>query len=405
MLPFIFSFFFDFLFYYSFYVSYFVSNGMSADKLAILFVAMNASKMITDIPVGLLSDRISRRNMLIIGILFRCLFCLLCISSNNLIVFILSMVIVGIGNSCLWTHTWNYFYDYLKEKGKQGNFSYFMGKFYAISNTAIALAGFTGPYIYSKFDFNGIFILSIFSMIIAIFVITQMPNYKPKKTIKTAVNLKISNPINLISLISVLVKKPKIMRLLILTILMDAMFIVFLDMNTTIMNNLKIDPQSTSQIVGFIALIRIFSNYFSGKTEKFMSFKFMHSSLLVLMSISIVLSFMGGKFMVFVVSTYLCIYPFFDTSIKTKLEHKIDSNTRATIMSMASLLVSIMCISFNGLIGFISQHNGYFASPICIFLIVMLILFMARNIMLFYRADKNIRSVAKNGINLIRKSK
>ena len=186
MLPFIFSFFNDFLFYYSFYVSYFVSNGMSADKLAILFVAMNASKMITDIPVGLLSDRISRRNMLIIGILFRCLFCLLCISSNNLIVFILSMVIVGIGNSCLWTHTWNYFYDYLKEKGKQGNFSYFMGKFYAISNTAIALAGFTGPYIYSKFDFNGIFILSIFSMIIAIFVITQMPNYKPKKTIKTA---------------------------------------------------------------------------------------------------------------------------------------------------------------------------------------------------------------------------
>ena len=242
-------------------------------------------------------------------------------------------------------------------------------------------------------------------MIIAIFVITKMPNYKPKKTIKTAVNLKISNPINLISLISVLVKKPKIMRLLILTILMDAMFIVFLDMNTTIMNNLKIDPQSTSQIVGFIALIRIFTNYFSGKTEKFMSFKFMHSSLLVLMSISIVLSFMGGKFMVFVVSTYLCIYPFFDTSIKTKLEHKIDSNTRATIMSMASLLVSIMCISFNGLIGFISQHNGYFASPICIFLIVMLILFMARNIMLFYRADKNIRSVAKNGINLIRKSK
>ena len=339
MLPFIFSFFNDFLFYYSFYVSYFVSNGMSADKLAILFVAMNASKMITDIPVGLLSDRISRRNMLIIGILFRCLFCLLCISSNNLIVFILSMVIVGIGNSCLWTHTWNYFYDYLKEKGKQGNFSYFMGKFYAISNTAIALAGFTGSYIYSKFNFNGIFILSIFSMIIAIFVITQMPNYKPKKTIKTAVNLKISNPINLISLISVLVKKPKIMRLLILTILMDAMFIVFLDMNTTIMNNLKIDPQSTSQIVGFIALIRIFTNYFSGKTEKFMSFKFMHSSLLVLMSISIVLSFMGGKFMVFVVSTYLCIYPFFDTSIKTKLEHKIDSNTRATIMSMASLLV------------------------------------------------------------------
>ena len=390
-LPFLFSFFNDFLFYYSFYITFFSKNGFSGGNLALLLIVMNISKMMADIPVGLLSDRISRRNILIIGLLCRFLFCILCLSYCNFLSFVVAMIFVGIGNSCLWTHTWNYFYDYLKEKRSEKIFSRFMGTFYAISNIAIAFAAFSGEKIYSNYSFNGVFVGSIVSLIISCIIMINLPNYKPKKTLKTATNIKISNPLHFIALLNALLKKPQMIRMLLFTILMDTMFIVFLDMNTTIMNNAGMNAENISKIVGCVAFIRIFSNYFSGFTEKLMSFKKMNSLLLVLICVSICISCINSQWMILSVSLYLCIYPFFDTSIKTKIEHRIDSNTRATILSLASLFVSIFAIIFNLIIGIVAEQSGYFASPICIFLIILIILFIIRNITKFYRIDLFIR--------------
>ena len=142
-----------------------------------------------------------------------------------------------------------------------------MGKYYAVSNIAIACAGFTGSYIFSKIGFVGVFLCSILSMLCATLIILQMPNYKPKTTIRTAKNIRVASPLNFFALLRALLKKPRIMRMLILTILMDSMFIVFLDMNTTIMNYAKTTAENVSKIVGIVAFLRIFSNYFSGYTE------------------------------------------------------------------------------------------------------------------------------------------
>ncbi len=396
LIPFLFSFFNDFLLYYSFYVTFFTKHGFSDGHLAILLLVMNASKMISDVPVGIISDIYSRRNILIFGLLCRLVFCILCLLEclqSSYILCIVSMFIVGIGNSCLWTHTWNYFYDYLKEKKEDNKFSRFMGKFYAISNIAIACAGFLGGFVFVKINFVGIFLCSIVAICIAIFFTSKMPNYKPKTTIKTAKNIKISSPLNFLSLLKIIIKKPSIIRLLLLSTLMDSMFIVFLDINTAIMNYANINISTISQIVGIVAFIRIFSNYFSGYTERFMSFRRIHSLLFLLMVFSFVLSCFSSTWMIIVVSTYLCIYPFFDTSIKTKIEHKIDSNTRATIMSLMSLFVSILTIIFNSIIGIVAEQYNYFSAPVCIFMLVIIVLFFVRNIAQCYRSDINLRNL------------
>ena len=391
--PFIFSFFNDFLFYYSFYITCFTMHGFSGGELAMLLVIMNAAKMIADMPVGILADVISRRNVLILGILFRAIFCLLCLIGNSFATFAIAVAFVGFGNSCLWTHTYNYFYDYLKEQDKQNNFPRFIGLYYAISNIAIALSAFTGEYAYGFFNFTGIFIGSILSLCLAMVIILLMPNYRPKTKITTAINLKIASPLQFVALLKALIKKPRTINMLLLMILMDSMFVVFLDINTTIMNTVGMHAGSISHVVGIVAFIRIFTNYFSGRTEKFISFKRIHSWLLLLMVFSIFASCYNSTFMIFAVSAYLCIYPFFDTSIKTKIEHKLDSNTRATVMSLASLFVSICTIAFNAIIGLVAEQNSYFSAPICIFIIVSLILFFVRNITKCYRLDINIRSL------------
>ena len=396
ILPFAYSFFADFMFYYSFYVSLFAKSGFSGGQLATLFVISNASKMIADIPMGFISDIISRRSVLILGIFFRIVFCLLCLIGRDFCIFAIAMFVVGFGNSCIWTHAWNYFYDYKKGLGETASFPNFMGKFYAISNLAIALAGFTGTYIFAQLGFFGIFTGSILSMLIAIVVLLQLPNYKPKTTIKTATSFGIANPLHSFKLLRQLIKKPRIVRLLLFAILADTMFIVFIDMNTALMNISGFTPELVSQIVGLVAFIRIFSNYFSGKTEKFMKFRRMHSLLLVLMSIGIMASIKNSLWVIFSVSLYLFVYPFFDTSIKTKIQHKVDDNTRATIMSLASLFVSIFAITFNALIGIVADDSGYFSAPICIFLLVIIVLFVVRNMMYFYRLDAGIKRIIDN---------
>ena len=396
ILPFTYSFFADFMFYYSFYVSLFATSGFSGGQLATLFVISNASKMIADIPMGFISDIISRRSVLILGIFFRILFCLLCLIGRDFYIFAIAMFIVGFGNSCIWTHAWNYFYDYKKNLGEIISFPNFMGKFYAISNFAIALAGLTGTYVFAKLGFFGVLTGSILSMLIAIAVLLQLPNYKPKTTIKTATSFGVANPLQFFVLLKRLMKKPRIVRLLLFAVLADTMFIVFLDMNTTLMNMSGFTPEGVSRIVGVVAFIRIFTNYFSGKTEKFMKFRRMHSLLFIIMLIGILASIKNSLWVIFSVSLYLCVYPFFDTSIKTKIQHKVDDNTRATIMSLASLFVSIFAIIFNSLIGIVADDSGYFSAPICIFLLVVVVLFVVRNIMYFYRFDANVRKIANN---------
>ena len=387
--PCLFSFFSDFLFIYSFYNTYFITNGVFPDQIAILVIIIQITKLLCDIPAGLFADIISRRNLVIIGLFARCLFCVICIFSHTFILFAIACVVYGFSMSCIYSRVDAYFYDMLKKDNNENKFPVFMGKYYAFSNIAIGSAGLLSGNIFSIFGFDGIFLCTILSLLIAIVILMCMPNYKPIED--TAHVFHVRNPMRLSVLIKQMLKKPNILRLIFFSMLIDGLFLTFIDINTTLMNVIGFSAQKVAEIVGFVGIIRIFTNYFSGRLEKIMTFKCMQSVLFIFMCLSIFFSFHGGDRLVGIVSCYMCIYPFFDTSIKTKIQKRIDSNTRATVMSFVSLGASLSTIFFNFLVAYIANANGYFMVIFAISCVVIVVLSMIRNLMQFYRIDSKIR--------------
>ena len=381
---FVFAFFSEFLFIYSLYITYFNKHGFHADQLAFLIIIMNVSKMLFDLPAGIFADLVSRRNL----IMFGAIFCGLCFSFDNYHCLLAAMAFYGVGNSCIYYHTEAYIFDNFKIQNKENKYPQFMGTYYAIGNIAIAVAAFTGDIIFKMLSFKGVFAASIGSLFLASLVLMRLPNYKVNERVSSVFHVK--NAQNIAILFKRLIKKPNIVRLMIFAIILDAMFIVMIDMNTSLMNALNMSTSGVSQIVGAVGLIRVATNYFSGHAVRFMTFKRVHSFLLLLMLASMFLSLRSGYYLVGIISAYLCVYPFFDMSIKTKIQNRIDSSTRATILSFASIGASICAIAMNSFVGIISTKYGYKTTPFAIALLITALLLVVRNITMFYRVDKNV---------------
>lgn len=390
---FVFAFFSEFLFIYSFYITYFNKHGFHADQLAFLIIIMNVSKMLFDLPAGIFADLVSRRNLIMFGLVAKAIFCGLCFSFDNYHCLLAAMAFYGVGNSCIYYHTEAYIFDNFKTQNKENKYPQFMGAYYAIGNIAIAVAAFTGDIIFKIFSFKGVFAASIGSLLVASLVLMRLPNYKVNERISSVFHVK--NAQNIATLFKRLIKKPNIVRLMILAIILDAMFIVMIDMNTSLMNALNMSTSGVSQIVGAVGLIRVATNYFSGHAVRFMTFKRVHSFLLLLMLASMFLSLRSGYYLVGIISAYLCVYPFFDMSIKTKIQNRIDSSTRATILSFASIGASICAIAMNSFVGVISTNYGYKTTPFALALLITALLLVVRNLTMFYRVDKNIRKIVR----------
>ncbi len=278
---FLFSFFSDFLFIYACEDTYFIKNGVFPEQMPILTIIVYATKLIADIPAGLFADIVSRRNLVIIGLLARCLYCIICLFSNTFAWFAIAGAIYGFSMSCIYVRTDVYFYDMLKINSKESKFPVFIGRYYAFSNIAISCAGLLAGQALPIIGFSGIFFCTILSLLSAIVILMRMPNYKPIKD--TAHVLHVRDPLRLLTLIRQLIKKPNIMRLILFSMLMDGLFITYFELNPTLMNVVGFSGEKTAEIVGLVGLIRIFTNYFSGQLEKTMTFKRMRSIIFVFM--------------------------------------------------------------------------------------------------------------------------
>ena len=388
-IPYLFGFFCELMFFYSFYNTYFLQNGFKGTHLASLLVAMQASRLLFIMPAGILSDLISRRNILILGLLLKMSFCAICLVSSNYYFLLLGCCIYGISMGCMQIET--YFYDNFRRHNEEQKYPVFIGHFYAIMNAAIALASLGAGKIYTLFGFNGVFGGSIIALSIAILLLLMMPNYKQVKDKVQVLEVKESTKI--IALIKSIIKKPKIMQYLIMVFLFEGLFFVFIDLNTILMNEIGFKPQEITHVLAVLGVVKIFFNGIAGYTVNFLTFKRLQSYLFIFMFVSLILSFINGYFLVAIASSYYILYAFFDLSARTRLQNHIDSATRATIMSIEGILASVFVIVMNASIGVIANIYGYLSSITFVSLITIIMLFVSRNIMLFYRLDNNIRGL------------
>ena len=130
-------------------------------------------------------------------------------------------------------------------------------------------------------------------------------------------------------------------------------------------------------MVGIVATIRIFGNLISG----FIAPKTPISFILLLMILLV--SFVGfgaiinHTIVVIAISCYLIFFTLIDLTITTKMQIFINSQLRATVMSISNLFASILLIALHFINGYIAEQESYMVATLNIMSVMFcLLLFM-----------------------------
>jgi MFS family permease len=331
----------------------FRESGIAQLGMSTLLIIMQVTKLIADLPTGIIADRYGRRNLLILANICRISFMALWAFLPSYSSFAIGMALWGISMSCLYGNTEAYIYDQLKIEKREGFFAKIVGRYYAIQNIAISAGSFLGGYFFLYGGHKIILLLSTIPMLLGIIACLKMPNYHFKDFDKRG-NIQ---KVNILNALKESYQNKKILTLLAISAINDALFIFLIDLNTTLMVNLKFQEKNMAILVGTMGVARIFTNFFAGYTVQIFKPKTVVSLMLLAFTVMIITANIYNYAIVIMVIIYLIFYGFVDLAIKTRIQDVITSGTRATVMSIASFCVSILAIALNTTDGFVT--NAY----------------------------------------------
>lgn len=339
----------------------FKEHGVSPIHTSMILVMAQVSKMLFDIPSGLISDFFGRRTTLILGQIMRGVTVTLLLLKPCLTSFFIGMAFWGAALSCFLGNIEAYTYDYMRIYDHGHKFPRFMGYYYMLQNAAIAIASFLGGYVYqnSKVYMFGI---TIFFILMGVFIALQLPPYDTNDIFKKFPDEKKDSKKSFFGVVRMVIDNKKILFFILITGLCDSLFLFFYDLNTMSMNAMNYPPSTISVVVGMVAAAKIFGNMIAGYAVPFLSIWVAMIVVAFIMAFVMFNAILFGNGLIVAISTYLIIYTFTDLALKSKMQKYIPSAFRATVMSIENLIVSILLILINISNGWVANSHSYSVS-------------------------------------------
>lgn len=117
------------------------SIGFNNKSVVTATIAFTAVTLLLSFPLGIIADRWSRKNILIIASLALCLSSLICGLSNSVFIYTLGLCVWGLFSACYSGMFDSLIYDVLiEEQGKSTSYVKYLGKF-ELFNTAAFISG------------------------------------------------------------------------------------------------------------------------------------------------------------------------------------------------------------------------------------------------------------------------
>jgi MFS family permease len=113
---------------YSFYQLLFIEKGLNISQIAILIVIWNVTAMVAEIPTGIIADKFSRRNLLVLSALIQGSGFLIWFFASSFWFFALGFVFWGIAGAMVSGTESSLIHDNLKFDGEEDKFTEVFGK-------------------------------------------------------------------------------------------------------------------------------------------------------------------------------------------------------------------------------------------------------------------------------------
>lgn len=155
---------------YPIYALLFESKGLTVSEISLLLAIWSVPVMILEIPSGILADRWSRKNMIVLSGVLKASCYFLWIFSEGFILFAAGFILWGI-SSCFHSGSEEaLLYDSLLTDKRENDFDKILGRSRAISGIATVISSVSGGYLGMQFGMVFPLYLSVLSAMIAALV-------------------------------------------------------------------------------------------------------------------------------------------------------------------------------------------------------------------------------------------
>lgn len=152
---------------YPLYLLMFEKDGLSVAQISLLLAIWSVPAVILEIPTGVLADRWSRRNMLLLGMLLKAGCYLVWFFADGFGMFALGFILWGIGGSFKSGSEEALLYDSMKVKNREEEFERVLGRGRFLSGISTVLASLSGGFLGMRYGFMPVLILSVASALLS----------------------------------------------------------------------------------------------------------------------------------------------------------------------------------------------------------------------------------------------
>lgn len=365
------------------FLIFILDKGISLFEFSILQIIYFSSRIISNLPSGILADYLKKRYVISMGLLMSsCSFLLLFMStylnlSNYFYLFIFAFILDGIGTAFCNVADPAMVYEHLKEKGVEKHYVRIFGIKEALVSAALGISAFIGGFIASSYLSLPFLIQSFVGILAALTVVKFKESTQEVKVKKN------------LSMINTLQTGYRAVRSLpYLQFLILFMAIITSSTNSVIMftqsrfSELELSNSSIGTIYLFSTIISVFVSLNVNLVMKF--------RLTTIANLVMTMFIFGGLFIVssntiLAILGYFLIYITIDIlepPVFFALNELVQENVRATVLSFFSTILSIISLIMYLIYGLAGDIGGY-QNMIILMLIIHLPLFIT--IFFFYR--------------------
>jgi MFS family permease len=332
-------------------------RGMTVEMVVFTEIIFAVTVVILEVPTGIISDKWSRKNMIVLSCILECCMFLILIFSTEFWHFAVAIFLAGIARSANSGSENALLYDSLLQSGNEHEFEKYLGRLNVVDSAAIIIAALCGSFLANQYSFELNYWISVFSMLFAVLVSLSLlePRIKSEtdKHIELSVYVKES--------LSFFKKNPGV-RIVVLAGMVLGAALGFVDEFWQLyLDRLDIQVIYFGLFSSVIMIVRIPGNLMAYLILK----RFRYRTILLWLTIVFTLGFLyialvkGYSSLAAII--LICFVSGLIEPITTGyLHHRIDSSFRATMDSFQSLGLNAVLI-VTGL-GF-----GYFSSQLDVF--------------------------------------
>ena len=357
-------------------VPFFKDNGMLPMQLSIILLAKKIVKLFSDSFFGILFDKYGAKYVFLIGRLIKLgSYFVLYLATPKLIFFVIAMVLDGLSYSAIHGKVSVFIYNNLSINNKINLYNRVVSAYYLLSNLLIALMSFSAGVLLKQYGYNLLIQISIITNILSLSLLFFIKNYSHNNTREQTDNTnnkkckKQPSIKTIINNIKIMLKEqPVFLYLVVFYSIVNFLSWQFGSIASLVLLDMGLSPTNLATAgaglkifmsIGCCLPIFVLNN---GIKIKQCLNLFISIAILGIITSIIYSKYMMIFFMYFMVSLYAVI----QTSIEKTMDKISNIEIRATAISMATTLCTMITIISISLTGIIAEYKSYQLSFIII---------------------------------------